>query len=39
MNKTKKTIDDFGEQWTHFTSNPGYYGSEDVLIDILGPFL
>lgn len=36
--ETQITINDFGEQWTHFTLNKGYYGSQDVLIDILGPF-
>jgi len=38
MKQDKKTINDFGEQWNYFTSNTGYYGNEDVLIDILGPF-
>ncbi len=37
-NDTQKTITDFGEQWVHFTLNSGYYGSQDVLRDILGPF-
>lgn len=37
-NTTQKTITDFGEQWVHFTLNSGYYGSQDVLRDILGPF-
>jgi predicted RNA methylase len=32
-----KTIEDFGEQWSFFTDNTGYYSSIDVLIDILGP--
>ena len=30
-------IEQFGEQWTHFTENPGYYGSREVLDDIFGP--
>lgn len=31
-------IEQFGEQWTHFTENEGYYGSREVLDDILEPF-
>ena len=34
---TCKTISDFGEQWNHFTDNTGYYGSTELLLDILGP--
>lgn len=32
----ERTIADFGEQWRHFTGNEGYYGSVDLLHDILG---
>jgi SAM-dependent methyltransferase len=32
-----KTISDFGEQWTKFVDNPGYYGSLAVLQDVMGP--
>jgi SAM-dependent methyltransferase len=32
----EKTITDFGDQWTHFTENSGYYGSVDCLQDIFG---
>jgi SAM-dependent methyltransferase len=32
-----RTIVDFGEQWTHFTDNEGYYGSTALLSDLLGP--
>lgn len=32
-----KTIADFGEQWTAFRDNPGYYGSTELLSDLLGP--
>lgn len=35
----KQTIDDFGEQWTAFQDNPGYYGSADLLADLFGPLL
>jgi len=34
-----KTIADFGEQWSNFTGNAGYYGSLDCLDDIVGPLL
>lgn len=36
---TKQTIDDFGDQWTRYTENEGYYASNEMLIDILGPLL
>lgn len=35
----KRTIADFGDQWTRYTDNEGFYGSVDVLSDILGPLL
>jgi SAM-dependent methyltransferase len=35
----KKTICDFGEQWGLFRSNSGYYGSAELLQDIVFPFL
>lgn len=34
-----KTIADFGEQWTAFTRNDGYYGSTDLFADIAGPLM
>ncbi len=34
-----RTIRDFGEQWTHFGKNEGYYGSQDLFRDMLGPLL
>ncbi len=34
-----KTIEDFGEQWTAFRDNPGYYGSVELLSDLFGPLL
>jgi len=34
---SNKTIADFGTQWSHFTNNDGYYGSSELLQDILGP--
>lgn len=37
--KASKTVDDFGAQWTRFTDNSGYYGSKELLEDILAPFL
>jgi len=33
-----KSIADFGEQWTHFRDNPGYYGSLELFRDLLEPF-
>jgi SAM-dependent methyltransferase len=33
---SKKTIDDFGNQWNIFTKNEGYYGSTKVMLDICG---
>lgn len=33
----QKTIEDFGEQWLHYTDSQGYYGSLDLFRDILGP--
>jgi 2-polyprenyl-3-methyl-5-hydroxy-6-metoxy-1,4-benzoquinol methylase/uncharacterized membrane protein YbhN (UPF0104 family) len=34
-----KTIADFGEQWTHYTDNSGYYGSAELLSDFCEPLL
>ncbi len=42
MTKTsiaEKTIQDFGDQWTHFASNDGFYGSRELFEDIVGPSL
>lgn len=36
---TTQTISDFGEQWTNFRQNPGYYGSAEFLQDVCGPLL
>ena len=36
---TSKTITDFGEQWTTYTENPGYYGSVELLEDLFGPLM
>jgi SAM-dependent methyltransferase len=32
------TIRDFGEQWTAFRDNDGYYASQELFRDIAGPF-
>ena len=37
--RSQQTIDDFGEQWTRFTGNEGYYGSDALFEDICGPLL
>jgi SAM-dependent methyltransferase len=34
-----QTIRDFGEQWTIYTENDGYYGSVELLKDIVEPLL
>jgi SAM-dependent methyltransferase len=34
-----KTIADFGEQWAHYRNNDGYYGSQALFKDILGPLI
>ncbi|MCD1266819.1 SAM-dependent methyltransferase [Shinella sumterensis] len=36
---TQQTIADFGNQWTTYTENEGYYASQGMLLDILGPLL
>ncbi len=33
------TIADFGEQWTRYVDNDGYYGSSALFADIVGPLL
>ena len=33
-----RSIADFGEQWTHFRENPGYYGSVALFADLVEPF-
>lgn len=37
--RSQRTIDDFGDQWTRFTGNEGYYGSAALFEDICGPLL
>lgn len=34
----ERTIADFGEQFSHYQCDAGYYGSSQCLLDILGPF-
>lgn len=34
-----RTIRDFGDQWTLYRDNEGYYGSSELLADIVGPCL
>ncbi len=36
---TSRTIDDFGDQWTRYTVNDGFYASPELLADIFGPVL
>ncbi len=35
----ERTIADFGEQWTKYTENRGYYASVELLKDVFGPLL
>jgi SAM-dependent methyltransferase len=35
----ERTIADFGEQWTAYTDNSGFYGSPALLQDVFGPLL
>lgn len=34
-----KTVRDFGEQWTLYRSNHGYYGSLNLFEDLVGPLM
>jgi len=34
-----RTIDDFGEQWTNYRDNPGYYGTVELLEDFFSGLL
>jgi hypothetical protein len=36
---TSRTIDDFGDRWTRYMGNEGYYGSPELLADIFRPLL
>lgn len=36
---SRRTIRDFGDQWTRYTDSDGYYGSNALLADIFGPLL
>ncbi|CAG0997972.1 tRNA U34 carboxymethyltransferase [Burkholderiales bacterium] len=35
----QQTIADFGDQWTRYTSNDGFYGSQELFADILNGLL
>jgi 16S rRNA A1518/A1519 N6-dimethyltransferase RsmA/KsgA/DIM1 with predicted DNA glycosylase/AP lyase activity len=37
--RTRKTIEDFGDQWNRYTDNSGFYGSSELLTDIVAPLL
>jgi SAM-dependent methyltransferase len=34
-----RTIRDFGDQWSHYGSNEGFYGSVELLQDMFGPLV
>lgn len=36
---TRKTIEDFGDQWSRYTDNEGYYGSLELFRDIVEPLV
>ena len=36
---TARSIADFGEQWSAYRDNPGYYGSPELFADILEPLM
>jgi len=35
----RQTIADFGDQWSRYTDNSGYYGGVELFADMLGPLL
>jgi SAM-dependent methyltransferase len=35
----ERTVADFGEQWTRYTDNSGWYGSLDLFADVFGPLV
>ena len=39
MDLVKQTIEDFGRQWSRYTTNDGYYGSLELFEDIIFPLL
>src|SRR5688500_7332362 len=38
-NREQATIRDFGQQWTRYQANEGYYGSLELFRDIMGPLV
>lgn len=39
MTTTKSTVGDFSEQWTSYFDNEGFFGSAELLADVLAPLL
>ncbi len=37
--RNQRTIHDFGDQWTRYGGNEGYYGSLELLTDMFGPLV
>jgi hypothetical protein len=35
----RRTIEDFGAQWTRYRDNEGYYGSATLFADFISPLL
>lgn len=39
VSESRRTIEDFGDQWTRYTDNSGYYGSDSLFDDLVSPLL
>jgi SAM-dependent methyltransferase len=39
VGENDRTIRDFGEQWSHYDGNEGFYGSLELFQDMFGPLL
>lgn len=39
MPESDRTIRDFGDQWSHYGSNEGFYASTELLQDMFGPLV
>lgn len=39
MTEGDRTIRDFGDQWSHYGSNEGFYASQELLRDMFGPLV
>jgi SAM-dependent methyltransferase len=39
VTENDRTIRDFGDQWSHYSRNEGFYGSVELLQDMFGPLV